>query len=204
MRARTADPAALAALAPTGQPEARLKAGGRVVQLTNPGKVVWPADGITRGDLLRYYAEVSPWLLPHLKDRPVVMKRCQGIHVYAPIRRGPEQKCAWRFAKALAFSLAERHPALVTAVYRIAKRPAGRVLVDYNQTAWGRTLASVSSVRPKPGAPVSTPVTWEEIETRVEVCDFRIRDLPARLRQRGDLWRKLLRHRGRFDLESVS
>ena len=49
------------------------------------------------------------------------------------------------------------HPKLVTAEYRIAKRPAGHVLVDYNQNAWGRTLASIYSVRPKPRAPVSTP-----------------------------------------------
>ena len=55
---------------------------------------------------------------------------------------------------------------LITAEYRVAKRPADRVLVDYNQNAWGRTLASAYSVRPKPGATVSTPVTWDEIEQR--------------------------------------
>jgi len=56
--------------------------------------------------------------------------------------------------------LARRHPKLITAEYRVAKRPRNHVLVDYNQNAWNRTLASVYSVRPKPEATVSTPITW--------------------------------------------
>src|SRR5262249_20551124 len=57
----------------------------------------------------------------------------RGLHVYVPIVRGPTQKEVWAFAKAFARALEGRHPAVVTAEYRIAKRPAGRVLVDYNQ-----------------------------------------------------------------------
>ncbi len=58
------------------------------------------------------------------------------------------RKQVWTFAKALAQELAGRHPTLMTSEYKVAKRPKGRVLVDYNQNAWGRTLASVYSVRP--------------------------------------------------------
>ena len=76
----------------------------------------------------------------------------RGLHVYVPIVRGPVQKQVWTFAKALAQELASRHPALITAEYRVAKRPRGRVLVDYNQNAWGRTLASIYSPRPRPEA----------------------------------------------------
>src|SRR5581483_9189563 len=79
----------------------------------------------------------------------------RGIHVYVPIVRGPKQKRVWTFAKHFAQLMAERYPKLMTAEYRIVKRPKGRVVVDYNQNAWGRTLASVYSVRPKPGATVS-------------------------------------------------
>ena len=57
-----------------------------------------------------------------------------------------------------------RRRSLLTAVYIVAKRPKGRVLVDYNQNAWGRTLASIYSVRPRPKATVSTPVEWAELE----------------------------------------
>jgi bifunctional non-homologous end joining protein LigD len=293
-----------------------LKIGGRVVRLTNLKKPFWPELGITKGDLLRYYAAVSRWLLPHLKDRAMVMKRyphgaagefffmkrapsprpewirtcsiehasgsvidfpvvqdlasllwvvnlgcidlnpwysrcddtdrpdflhfdldpvpsagldrvrevallvrdalrglgmksypkttgSKGIHVYVPIVRGPRQKEVWRFAKSFAQAMEGLHPSLVTAEYRIAKRPPDRVLVDYNQNAWGRTLASVYSVRPRPRATVSTPVTWGEVERGVAMEDFRMDNVPARVAECGDLWRPLLRSTGRFDLGAL-
>jgi bifunctional non-homologous end joining protein LigD len=124
----------------------------------------------------------------------------KGMHVYVPIVRGPTQKQVWTVAKEIAFDLAARHPALMTAEYVVAKRPKGRVLLDYNQNAWGRTLASVYSVRPSPFAGVSTPVTWKEVERGVALEDFRIDNVPARVRKLGDLWAPLLADHGRFDL----
>lgn len=127
----------------------------------------------------------------------------RGIHVYVPIVRGPEQKEVWEFAKQFARGLEQINPKLVTTEYRVAKRPEGRVLVDYNQNAWGRTLASVYSVRPKPLATVSAPVTWDEVEQGVEIEDFRLQTFPDRLRAMGDLWKPLLQQRGRFKLERL-
>ena len=127
----------------------------------------------------------------------------KGLHVYVPIVRGPVQKQVWTFAKALAQELAGRHPALITAEYRVAKRPHGRVLVDYNQNAWGRTLASIYSVRPRPEATVSTPVTWKEIDRGVRIEDFTVKNVPARIARLGDLWKPLLQTRGRFNLVRV-
>ena len=92
------------------------------------------------------------------------------------------------------------HPKIVTAEYRIAKRPAGRVLVDYNQNAWGKTLASVYSVRPKPRASVSTPVGWDEVEAGIELEDFRLDNVRERFARVGDLWAPMKAKRGRFDL----
>src|SRR6185369_13909040 len=114
--------------------------------------------------------------------------------------RGPTQKDVWRVAKTIAKWLEQRHSALLTAEYRVAARPADHVLVDYNQNAWGRTLASVYSVRPRPRASVSTPLTWDELENGVEMDDFRIDNVPARLQTIGDLWAPLLQNRNRFDL----
>ena len=301
---------------PRDEADVNLTAGGRTVRLTNLDKLFWAEDGITKRDLLQYYADVSQWLIPHLRDRAMVMKRypngaagkcffmkrvpephpdwletCRiahksgnvihfpmvqdlasllwvanlgcidlnqwyarcddvdrpdyvhfdldpvpdadfakvreaalivgaaleklgmhplvkttgssGVHIYVPIVRGPLQKQVWTFAKALAQALASEHPKLLTAEYRIAARPKGRVLVDYNQNAWGRTLASIYSVRPKPRAPVSAPLEWSEVENGVELADFRLDNMPARLAQVGDLWKPLLQSRGRFDLESV-
>ena len=88
----------------------------------------------------------------------------------------------------------------MTAEYRVAKRPKGRVLIDYNQNAWGQTLASVYSVRPRPLASVSTPVTWDEIDKAVKIEDFRMDNVRKRFDKVGDLWKPLLRKSGRVDL----
>ena len=127
----------------------------------------------------------------------------RGLHVYVPIVRGPVQKQVWTFAKALAVELASRHPALMTAEYKVAKRPKGRVLVDYNQNAWGRTLASIYSVRPRPLAPVSTPVSWAEIDRGIRIEDFRIDNARSRFSRVGDLWKPLLHKRGRVALAAL-
>jgi bifunctional non-homologous end joining protein LigD len=127
----------------------------------------------------------------------------KGIHVYAAIVRGPQQKEVWTFAKAFAQAMERVHPEIVTAEYRVAKRPRGRVLVDYNQNAWGQTLASVYSVRPKPLATVSTPVTWDEVEAGIEIDDFRVDNVRARFAKTGDLWAPMHRSTGRFDLRPL-
>jgi len=299
---------------PTDVDTLELRAGPRAVHLTNLRKPFWPELGITKGDLLQYYVDVSAALLPHLRDRAMVMKRypngaaddfffmkrapsprpewietcsiehesgnvidfpmiqdlpallwvvnlgcidlnqwyarcddpdrpdylhfdldpvkgatfaqvreaalilketldslkmpsypkttgSRGIHVYVPIVRGPTQKDVWSIAKTIAVSLAGAHPRLLTAEYRVAKRPTERVLVDYNQNAWGHTLASVYSVRPHPAAAVSTPVEWSEIERGLAIEDFRIDNVPARVAELGDLYAPLLarRHRVRLD-----
>ena len=125
----------------------------------------------------------------------------KGLHVYVPIVRGPVQKAIWTFAKALAVELASRHPAVMTSEYRVARRPRGRVLVDYNQNAWGRTLASIYSVRPRPQATVSTPLTWDEVSAGATIEDFRVDNVRERIARVGDLWKPLIAARGRTNLE---
>jgi bifunctional non-homologous end joining protein LigD len=127
----------------------------------------------------------------------------RGIHIYIPIVRGPTQKQVWTLAKELARILASRNPDLITVEYRVAQRPRGRVLVDYNQNAWGRTLASVYSVRPQPGASVSTPVTWREVERGIRMEDFRIDNVPRRVTRRGDLWAPMNERKGRFSMDEL-
>ena len=301
---------------PTSESDIELTVARKKLRLTNLDKPFWPDLHITKRDLLQYYIDLSPYLLPHLKSRAMVMKRypngaagdfffmkrapsprppwlrvcsiehashsiidfpivedlasllwivnlgcidlnpwyarcddvhrpdylhfdldpvpgadfpriletalrvrdalaalkipsypkttgSRGIHVYVPIRRGPTQKEVWTFAKAVAQRLAASFPDLITAQYRVAKRPAGHVLVDYNQNAWGRTLASVYSVRPTPKATVSTPVSWEEVERGFAIDDFRIDNVPARVAKIGDLWKPLTQARGRVNLEHV-
>ena len=299
---------------PRDQDSVVLQVDHKEVRLTNLRKIFWPEIGLTKGDLLQYYATMADVLLPHLRDRAMVMKRyphgasgpfffmkrapvprpswietcsiehgsgsiidfpmvqdraalmwvinlgcidlnqwyarcddvdrpdylhfdldpgvgatfdrvretalvvrealdvlrmpslvkttgSRGLHLYVPIVRGPVQKQVWTFAKALAQELASRHPALITAEYRVARRPRGRVLVDYNQNAWGRTLASIYSARPRPEAAVSTPVTWNEVGHDIRIEDFTVKNVPSRVAKLGDLWKPLLTARGRVDLK---
>jgi bifunctional non-homologous end joining protein LigD len=127
----------------------------------------------------------------------------RGFHVYVPIVRGPTQKEVWTVAKQFASALASLYPDLITAEYRISKRPHKRVLVDYNQNAWGRTLASVYSARPQPRATVSAPITWKELQQGVRTEDFRIDNIRERIKKVGDLWSPLLVNTGRAKLESL-
>jgi bifunctional non-homologous end joining protein LigD len=294
-----------------------VRAGAQSVHLTNLRKPFWAELGVTKGDLIQYYADVAHALLPHLRDRAMVMRRypngwngksffmknapsprpdwieicsidhgsekvidfpmiqdlpallwvvnlgcidlnqwyarcddvdrpdyvhfdldpvkgpkpvpfarvletarivrdgldalgmpsfakttgSRGIHVYVPIVRGPSQKDVWGFAKRFSVSLEALHPKVITAVYAVARRPQGHVLVDYNQNAWGQTLASIYSVRPHPKAAVSTPLTWDEVDDGVAIEDFHILSVPERVRKVGDLWAPLLATKSRFELE---
>jgi bifunctional non-homologous end joining protein LigD len=127
----------------------------------------------------------------------------RGVHIYVPIARGPAQKKVWTFAKALANILALRQPRLLTAESRIAERPRHRVLIDYNQNAWGRTLASLYSVRPTAAATVSTPVTWSEVERGFTMEEHRLETVPSRLDRLGDLWAPLLAPDYRVKLDEL-
>jgi bifunctional non-homologous end joining protein LigD len=300
---------------PGNEKNLEVEVNGRVVKLTNLDKLFWPKRGVTKRDLIQYYIDVAPFLLPHLKDRAMVMKRypngaagdfffmkrapsprpnwieicsiehssgnvinfpmiqdlaslmwvinlgcidlnqwyarcddvdrpdylhfdldpvpgasfekvieaalflkvaldslkipsypkttgSKGIHIYVPIEYGPTQKQVWTFAKHFAHAVVGEAPKLLTAIYQVSKRPKGRVLVDYNQNAWGRTLASVYSVRPKDRPTVSTPLKWSELERGVALDDFRIDNVPARVRRLGDLYKPLVTKKGRFRLEA--
>ena len=124
-----------------------------------------------------------------------------GLHVYVPIVRGPTAEAGLDASPSASPSTSPPcDPTLITAEYRIAKRPAGRVLVDYNQNAWGRTLASAYSPRPRPLATVSAPITWDELDAGARIEDFDLFNMPARIAAMGDLWAPLLAPSDRFDL----
>lgn len=268
---------------------------GQTVRVTHLDKVLFPDDGITKAEVLQYYISVAPYLLPHIKGRPLTLKAfphgihgrpyyrrqlaettpawvsrveleegtgpvvrntadlvwvanldsielhpwlsreedvlhpdmvlfdldpgpnlplarlCEaavavrdalagmgmecfpktsgskGIHLLIGIQPeyGFEEARAW--VMGVAKALAGHRPDLLTVGYNRAER-ANRVLLDYNQVGYGRTTASIYSVRPYPGAPVSTPLTWEEVEgAKVAPNQFTIRDLPDRLSRLGDV-----------------
>jgi DNA ligase D len=109
----------------------------------------------------------------------------RGVHIYVRIR--PE----WEFtdlrhaAIALGRELERRMPGKVTTAWWKEER-GQRIFVDYNQNARDRTIASAYSIRPRPHAPVSTPITWEELPS-VDPQDFTVRTVPQRYAEVGDL-----------------
>jgi bifunctional non-homologous end joining protein LigD len=286
-----------------------LNVGRRRVRLSSADRVLFPGDGVTKRDLLTYYVDVAPALVPHLRDRPFTLKRyahgirerpyfqkqapqglpswlptrkfrtqpregdprlvdfvlvnepaalawmvqmncidmnawysrvdrperpdyvvfdldppatrngfaqairvahlvrealdglelhsyvktsgADGIHVLVPIARRSSFPETYEFAERVSRGLEEKHPGLVTTEWLIKKRRG--VLVDHRQNGHGKTLASVYSVRPKPGAPVSTPLRWEELGEKVRPRDFGIREALERVERHGDLFEPTLR-----------
>ena len=280
--------------------------GKREVRLSSADRVLFPEDGVTKGDLWDYYATVAPALVAHLRNRPFTMKRfregaargfffqkdapkgmpdwipterfrtwpregesrlvdfplvndelavlwmvqmhcidmnawysrvdkperpdfvlfdldppdgefglgvrvahlvhgvldelglrgyvktsgADGVHVLVPVTRRSTFDQAREFADGVAQVLAERHPGLVTTEWRKAKRRG--VFLDARQNGWGKTIASVYSVRPKPGAPVSTPLRWEELSEDVAPRDFGMAEALERLERHGDLFLPVL------------
>jgi len=283
------------------------------VELTNADRVLFPDDGITKGDLFAYYAAVAPVLVPHVRDRPFTMKRwreglaggsffqkqapkgmpdwiptaefrtwprggkgesrlvdfplvnsreallwmvqmhcidmnawysridkpdrpdwvlfdldppdepsafqlcvrvahylhaaleeldldsyvktsgADGIHILVPIARRSTFEDTYEFAERLSRQLEAAHPGEVTTEWLKKKRSG--VLVDHRQNGWGKTIASAYSVRPKPGAPVSTPLHWEELTEEIRPRDFSMQVALERVAKHGDLFEPVLRGR---------
>ena len=280
------------------------------VTLSSRDRVLFPDDGITKGDLFDYYDAVAPWIVPHLKDRPFTMKRwreglpggsffqkqapkgipawiptrefrtwprggkgesrlvdfplvnsrdallwmvqmhcidmncwysridkperpdfvlfdldppeepdgfalavrvahrirealrgldldswvktsgADGIHVLVPIARRSSFAETYEFAELLARRIEAEHPGEATTEWLKKKRSG--VLIDHRQNGHGKTIASVYSVRPKPGAPVSTPLHWDELTEGIRPRDFSMAVALERVERLGDLFEPVL------------
>ena len=113
-----------------------------------------------------------------------------GIHVLLPIARRSGYDETYEFAELVARRLEEEHPGEVTTEWLKKKRSG--VLVDHRQNGWGKTIASVYSVRPRPGAPVSTPLRWDELTPEVRPRDFTMDVVLDRIAASGDLYAPVL------------
>ena len=284
-----------------------LEDGGRRITLTNLDKPYWPREGITKGHLLDHYLRMAPVLVPHVADRPQILKRypdgidgefffqhnvgdqaptwmrtaklsrsgrsdekvshyaivddplgllwlvnlgcielnpwqsladapdqpthvlfdldpaddlpfervvetallvrdsleavglrgyprtsgASGMHVLVPIEPGPDWDAVRLFAQVVSETLVRAHPKLVTTERVVAKR-GPRVYLDAGQNGRGRSIASVYSVRPRPGAPVATPLRWEEVEPGLDPRELTMGAVARRVERDGDLAAGLL------------
>ncbi len=116
-----------------------------------------------------------------------------GIHVLVPITRRSSFSETYEFAELVSRGVEERNPGLATTEWLKKKRPEGAVLVDHRQNGHGKTIASAYSVRPRPGAPVSTPLRWEELTAKVRPRDFGMREALERFEKHGDLYEPVLK-----------
>jgi bifunctional non-homologous end joining protein LigD len=114
----------------------------------------------------------------------------KGFHVLVPLDRRSTYAETRSFAEVVAAAVARAHPKLATTEWSKARRRG--VLIDANQNGEGKTIASAYSVRPKPGAPVSTPLTWDEVEAGVDPGAFTMSAVLERVERHGDLAADLL------------
>ena len=276
-----------------GDAEVSVAPEPRTVAFSNLDKVFWPEDGYTKKDLIEYYRAVSPWLLPYLKDRPVVLTRypdgihgksfyqkdapdfapdwlrlesvwsedsqrdlkyficddeaslmyvansasiplhiwasrvsalgkpdwciidldpkqapfsdvvkvarvtralcddiklpafiktsgSSGLHILIPMGQQVTHDQSRMFGELLARAIVKETPDIAT-VERMPNKREGKVYVDYLQNGNGKLLVAPYSVRPLPGAPVSAPLDWDEVDDTLQIKSFTIRTMPGRL-----------------------
>jgi bifunctional non-homologous end joining protein LigD len=119
----------------------------------------------------------------------------KGIHVVAPLKRTRDSRWVRERAGELGVEIAAEHPSLTTE-WRKNKRE-GRILVDTARNTYGQTVVAPYAVRALPGAPVATPVTWDEVEDpALTPRSWTMRTLPDRLESEGDPWADISRHAG--------
>ncbi|MEP7356125.1 MAG: non-homologous end-joining DNA ligase [Anaerolineales bacterium] len=118
-----------------------------------------------------------------------------GMHLYVPLRPEYTYEQAARFAERLAARVVKANPKLATLERSKSKRSKKLIYLDHLQNARGKTVAAAYSVRARPGATVSTPLTWAEVKRGVDLAKFTIRTLPARLAKQGDLFAPVLRQK---------
>jgi len=282
--------------------------------ITHPDKVLFPDDGITKGELAAYYEAIAPVMLPHVANRPVTMERypsgiaskgfwqkdvskgfpdwldrvevpkkggtvhhpliadarsllwtvnqntithhvwnrrtpnlqhpdicvfdldpsiddaaavraaalalrtlldelglpsavktsgSKGFHIVVPLDATVRTGAVARFADAIGTLMVARHPDTLTQEFSKADR-GGRILVDTGRNGYSATFAAPYTVRARPGAPVSAPCTWTEIE-RGEVAprSFTVRTMPGRIAEVGDLWAGMAADAGRLTAETL-
>jgi len=131
-------------------------------------------------------------LLGEMRLDPIVKTSGKtGLHVFVPIERHVDFDAARRMAEAVGLHLMREHPHDITMEWSVNKR-TGKIFMDYNMNVRGKTLNVAYSPRALPGAPVSMPLTWEQLE-QAHPLDFRMTDAPARLARGGDVWHDALR-----------
>lgn len=121
----------------------------------------------------------------------------RGLHIFAPIRVGPDTDEVLEFAKSVVARVAAAHPNELTVEHSVAAR-GRRVYLDAFRNAFGQTVVAPYSVRLRPKAPVSTPLDWSEVKPDINPAEFNLGNIDARLKKPGP-WRDFFKRRESFE-----
>jgi bifunctional non-homologous end joining protein LigD len=156
-----------------------------IVDLDPPGDDFEP---VRKGALLLKEIFEDIGLAPFVKTTG-----SKGLHVAVPVRRGADFEEAREFSRVLAGVLADRDDRLTTEVRKDKRR--GRVFIDVGRNAYGQTAVPPYAVRARPGAPVASPIDWEEVrDRRLSPRRYTLRNMSRRLSRDGDPWKEMGRH----------
>jgi len=179
--------------------------------LTYPDFVVFDLDPVLKiketpfdADTYKRTCDVAMYLkeiLDGLKLRSYVKTSGKtGLHIYVPIKRLYTYEETRAICETIGRHMVQMHPKEVTMEWTVSKRPTSKIFFDHNQNVRGKTLASVYSVRPVVGAPVSFPLRWDEVPGS-HPPEFNIYTVPVLLAERGERWAELLRDRQELKLK---
>jgi bifunctional non-homologous end joining protein LigD len=162
----------------------------RVGSLDEPDYVVFDLD--PKGAPFRNVLTVARLMHGMLGD--LEMTGCvktsgsSGIHIFIPVKRGYTFEQTRHWAEQMAREVASRVPKVATTERSLAARTKAQVYIDWQQNASGKTIAAPYTIRPKPRATVSAPVTWDEVEVGFRLTDFTIATMSERMQEVGDVW----------------
>jgi bifunctional non-homologous end joining protein LigD len=163
----------------------------RADRLRQPDRVVFDLDPAPGADFaaVRRAARRTGDLLRELGLEPFAqVTGSKGIHVWTPLRRRATFEDVRPFARAVAELLTARHPGELTLEFRKAER-GGRILVDVMRNAYAQTSVPPYAVRPLPGAPVATPISWDELsDSKLRADRWTVKNVLRRLRSKDDPW----------------
>jgi bifunctional non-homologous end joining protein LigD len=168
----------------------------RVDKPRHPDRLIFDLDPPAGFEQARAAARLVHDLLDQLGLASGVMTTgSRGLHVLVPLDRSADFDAVRAFARGAAALLAERHPDTLTVEARIAKR-GKRLFLDTTRNAYAQTGVAPYGVRARPGAPVATPLRWEELDDRaLGSQSFSVKNVLARLGREGDPWRAIARQR---------
>jgi bifunctional non-homologous end joining protein LigD len=122
-----------------------------------------------------------------------------GLHIFVPVERLYTYEQSRQFVQTIASLTSQRYPSLITSDRAVRKRPKGSIYIDAHQNSSGQSLASVYSVRAFPHAPVSTPITFDELTAKISPVTWNLSTIRRRIDKVGDLWTDFWKHRQKLE-----